>query len=355
MRRARLLHLHHLTPIHAAAAAALPRVPVVTHLHGTELRMLAAIARAEPQISAGPHAQWWAAHMRAAARRAVATIAISPSARGEAVRLLDLDPETVHVIPNGVDVDRFNAHRPTVEERRAHWLRWLVCDPRGWDEATATPGSVAYTQDEVLDAFFDPTSGEPRPVLMFVGRFLAFKRVPLLLRAYAQARERTSIPAPLVICGGAPGEWEDEHPHTVATRERIDGVFFTGWRRHTELRLGLRCANCFVAPSTDEPFGLVYLEAMACQLPVIATLSGGPPSFINTVPGKPDGWLVPPDDQTALTNAIITAIDNPTQRTHRATNAARHTRHNYSWHNTAGHIAALYQRYANHRTSRHHS
>jgi glycosyltransferase involved in cell wall biosynthesis len=355
MRRGRLLHLHHLTPIHAAAAAALPGVPVVTHLHGTELRMLAAIAGGEPQIAAGPHAQWWAAYMRTAAQRAVATIAISPHARGEAVRLLGLDPQTVHLIPNGVDVDRFNAHRPTVEERRAHWLGWLVDDPQGWDEASATPGSVAYTPDEVLDGFFDSTTGEPRPVLMFVGRFLAFKRVPLLLRAYAQARERMSVPAPLVICGGAPGEWEGEHPHTVATRERIEGVFFTGWRGHTQLPLGLRCADCFVAPSTDEPFGLVYLEAMACQLPVIATQSGGPPSFINTVAGKPDGWLVPPDDQTALTNAIVTAIDNPTQRTHRGTNAARHTRHKYAWHNTAGHIAALYHRYANDRTSRHHS
>jgi hypothetical protein len=41
--------------------------------------------------------------------------------------------------------------------------------------------------------------------------------------------------------------------------------------------------------------------------------------------------------------------------THRGTNAARHTRHKYAWHNTAGHIAALYQRHANDRTSRHHS
>jgi glycosyltransferase involved in cell wall biosynthesis len=300
MRRARLLHLHHLTPIHAAAAAALPGVPVVTHLHGTELRMLAAIARGESEITAGPHAGWWASHMRGAARRAVATIAISPHDRVEGVRLLGLEPESVHWIPNGLDVDRFKARRPTAADRRAHSLHWLVHDPHGWDEATATPGSVGYAEAEVLDAFFDATSGEPRPVLMFVGRFLAFKRVPLLLRAYARARARMSVPAPLVVCGGAPGEWEGEHPHTVATRERIDGVFFTGWRGHDQLPLGLGCADCFVAPSTDEPFGLVYLEAMACQLPVIATQSGGPPSFINVVPGEPDGWLVPPDDETAL-------------------------------------------------------
>ena len=132
-----------------------------------------------------------------------------------------------------------------------------------------------------------PETGAARPVLMYVGRFLAFKRVPLLVRAYARARERMSVPAPLVIWGGWPGEWEGEHPHTVVTREHIDGVFFDGWRDHDELPLGLSCADCFVAPSTDEPFGLVYLEAMACELPVIGTLSGGPPSFINVTPASP--------------------------------------------------------------------
>ena len=72
---------------------------------------------------------------------------------------------------------------------------WLVHDPQGWDEATGTPGSVRYAEGEVLDAFFDAASGEPRPVLMFVGRFLGFKRVPLLMRAYARARRRMSEPA----------------------------------------------------------------------------------------------------------------------------------------------------------------
>ena len=198
----------------------------------------------------------------------------------------------------------------------------------------------------MIEAFFDAKTGEARPVLMFVGRFLAFKRVPLLVRAYARARERMSVPAPLVICGGWPGEWEGEHPHTVATREHIDGVFFTGWRDHDQLPLGLSCADCFVAPSTNEPFGLVYLEAMASELPVIGTQSGGPPSFINVTPGEPDGWLVPPDDETALADAIITAIDDPAQRTQRGTNANRHARQNYSWHHVAGRVTALYQNHA---------
>lgn len=46
-------------------------------------------------------------------------------------------------------------------------------------------GSVRATEAE-LEAFTDPSSGAPSPVLLFVGRFLGFKRVPLLLRAYAR-------------------------------------------------------------------------------------------------------------------------------------------------------------------------
>ena len=214
-------------------------VPIVTHLHGTELKMLDAIAREQPGVGQGPHARWWAARMGEAARRADATIAISPHQRSEAVRLLELDPATVHLLPDGVDVERFAVRRPSDDERRERWLDWLVRDPQGWDEESKLPGSIRYAQDEVMDAFFDAETGAPRPVLMFVGRFLGFKRVPLLVRAYARARARMSVPAPLVIWGGAPGEWEGEHPHTVATREGVEGVFFAGWRGHDDLPLGL--------------------------------------------------------------------------------------------------------------------
>jgi D-inositol-3-phosphate glycosyltransferase len=178
---------------------------------------------------------------------------------------------------------------------------------------------------------------------MYVGRFLAFKRVPLLVRAYARAHERMSVPAPLVIWGGWPGEWAGEHPHTVVTCEHIEGVFFDGWRDHDELPLGLSCADCFVAPSTDEPFGVVYLEAMACELPVIGTLSGGPPSFINVRPGEPDGWLVPPADETRLANAMVTAIDDHAQRARRGVNALRHARENYSWRHVAEQTIEVYK------------
>jgi glycosyltransferase involved in cell wall biosynthesis len=346
LRGARVCHLHHLTPLHEAVAAVRADVPIVTHLHGTELKMLDAIANGSPGLGRGPHAAWWAARMDEAARRSAVTIAISPHQRDEAVRLLDLDPASVRMLPDGVDTGRFRPRRAGAAERRQHWLDWLSRDPQGWDEATCAPGSVRYGEAEVLDAFFDPVTGESRPVLMYVGRFLGFKRVPLLVRAYARARERMAIPAPLVIWGGATGEWEGEHPHTVAVDEGVEGVFFAGWRGHEELPLGLASADCFVAPSANEPFGLVYLEAMACGLPVIGTQSGGPPSFINVVEGEPDGWLVPPDDGEALAAAIVRAVEEMPLRLQYGENAARHVRESYSWEGLAGRFTELYEEVA---------
>ncbi len=120
-------------------------------------------------------------------------------------------------------------------------------------------------------------------------------------------------------------------------------IFFAGWRGHDDLPLGLAAADCFVAPSTDEPFGLVYLEAMSCGLPVIGTQSGGPPSFINVVRGEPDGWLVPPDGEEELADAIVRAIDDPAGRLRRGENAARHVRESYSWNGLAGRVGELYE------------
>lgn len=337
-----VLHLHHLSVLQLAARQAAPRATIVSHLHGTDLKLLDAIARGVPGVADRPHAQTAAALLRAAAIESDATIVISPHDRHEAMRLLHLDPATTHVMPNGVDIERFAPAAQSGEERRAHWRRWLVEDPQGWDSATGTPGSIAY-DESVLDRFFDPETGAANPVLLYVGRFLGFKRVPLLVRAYAQAREHLKHPAPLVIWGGAPGEWEGEHPHDVARELGAEDVYFVGWRGHDELPTGLASADALVAPSVDEPFGQVYLEAMACGIPVVGTTTGGPPSFANVDADAPDGWLVEPDDVDALAAAIIELVNHPEERARRGDNALEHVRAGYAWSALAGRFIEIYE------------
>jgi D-inositol-3-phosphate glycosyltransferase len=369
-----LLQLHHLTPMHEAAARLWPQRSVVTHLHGTELRMLDRIARLDAAavtlgtslqglaaaVASGEHERLpererelvqrthlnhyrygadWSARLEASARSCQRIICISPFQASEAVRLLGVADHLIEVIPNGVDTTLFSRAALTRAQRLSLLRLWLVDDPQGWDE-TGRPGTIRYPP-EALDAFTGP-GDEPPPLLLYVGRYLDFKRVPLLIRAYARARPRFGTPAPLLIWGGSPGEWEVTHPYTVAQELAVEGVFFSGWRGHDELPLGLSCADLFVGPSVNEPFGLVFLEAMSCGLPVITTCTGGPLSFVNTVAGKPNGWLVEPDDVDALADALVEAVNDVAVRKERAVHARQQIRTSYSWRALARRFDAVY-------------
>jgi glycosyltransferase involved in cell wall biosynthesis len=375
-----VFHLHHLTPLHEAVMRTRPGRPILTSLHGTETKMLdrighlAGLARAfgedlatmadraeagrlpneseldEPDLrlvleetrwSSWRYGEHWAARLRAIADRVDRIVVSSPQEQQEAQRLLAIADERIECIPNGVDTERFARRAPTTEERLARWRRWLVDDARGWDDS-GRAGSVRYEQAD-LDSFVDLRTGAVAPVLLFVGRFLDVKRVPLLLRAYAAARARFATPAPLVIWGGFPGEWEGEHPVAVAREIGPEGIFFAGWRGHDDLPDGIACSDVMVGPSIREGFGQVFIEAMACGVPVIVARSGGPISFVNTQSGRPNGWLVEPDDLDGLTNALIESVNDPDARRERGENAYEQIRAAYSWDSLAARFAAVYE------------
>ena len=335
-----LYHVHHLTHVNDAVMA-FEEVPLVVHLHGTELKMLDAIRSSGDDC--WPYASAWRQRFVAAARRANRLIVISPSDRALAIDLLGVDPGIIEVMPNGVDLGLFSSDPLPPAERLDRWHQWLVDDPCGWDESGVV-GAVRYSTDDVQRGFVDPATGSPLPVLLFVGRFLGFKRVPLLIRAYAEVRAAMGRSAPpLVIWGGYPGEWEGEHPHTVATTLGVEGVFFAGWRGHDDLSTALNCADIFVAPSVDEPFGQVYLEAMASGLAVIATDSGGPTSFVNTDPAKLNGWLAVPDDQADLTALMIEAASDPVERQRRGHEGRALIEAEYDWRRIAQRVETIYR------------
>ncbi|MEA3510667.1 MAG: glycosyltransferase family 4 protein [Actinomycetota bacterium] len=334
-----LYHVHHVTHVNDAIEAVSDR-PVVVHLHGTEMKMLDEIRR-------GGTDQWghgakWSQRFVRAAKRADRIIVISPTDRELAIDLLGVDPSLIEIVPNGVDVNRFTPLDLTESERLDRWRRWLVQEPGGWDE-TGLPGTIRYSDDDIDRLFLHRATCESLPVLLFVGRFLDFKRVPLLIRSYASVRQALGSDAPpLVVWGGYPGEWEGDHPNTLAEALGVEGVFFAGWRGHEDLATGFNCADVFVAPSVDEPFGQVYLEAMACGLPVIATNSGGPMSFVNTDPDRPNGWRVTPDSETALAGAMIEAVSNPVARFERGRDARQMIEREYDWGHVAEHIDRIY-------------
>lgn len=309
-----VLHLHHLTPLHEAAARVAPGVPVVTHLHGTELLMLEAIAAGE--LAHLPHAEAWRARLcrwAAGSRRLI----VAPGNRQRAMQALDLPRTRFADLPNGFDPLAF---RPLDVDRQAVWQRVLVDDPRGW-LPDREPGSIRYDPDAVARL-------SEGPVVLFVGRFTAVKRLSLLLESFAAAQARTGGAATLVLVGGHPGEWEGEHPADAAARLGRDDVLLAGWHDQLELPELLAAADLLVLPSARESFGQVIVEAMACGVAPIAAASLGPAHIIDD--GR-TGWLFDVDDGAALTAALVEALEHPPERRRRARAAEEAALERFTW------------------------
>ena len=321
--RADVLHLHHLTPLNAAAARAAPAVPVVGHLHGTELMMLEAIERDTGRWahgSAWAHRLWtWAARCE--------RIVVAPGNRDRAVKALGVGSDRFVRLPNGFDPLTF---RPFDVDRRAVWRRVLVDEPRGWRPGEE-PGSVRY-DEAAVDALCRG------PVITYVGRFTEVKRLPLLLEAFADARERMDSPATLVLVGGHPGEWEGEHPAEVIDRLGLDDVLLAGWHDQSELPELLAASDLLVLPSVRESFGQVIVEAMACGVPAVAAASLGPAHIIDD--GE-TGWLFGVHDRDGLRDALVDAVNDPAERARRAARAEQAALDRFTWPALAGQLEGI--------------
>jgi glycosyltransferase involved in cell wall biosynthesis len=325
-----VLHLHHLTPIHEAAARVAPRVPIVGHLHGTELLMLERIADGPPP--SWVHADAWARRMRRWAHGCERILVLSRSQIERARRLLDIDPARCVVAPNGFDPLRFG---PRAVDRRDLWQRALVDDPRGWRPG-GDEGSIGY--DRVQAA-----AVASAPVLVAVGRFTEVKRLPLLIAAFGRARRDTGRPASLVLVGGYPGEWEGEHPYDTIRRTGARDVYLAGWHDHDELTAFFAAADAVVLASVREQFGSVLVEGMACGLPAIAVNRLGPADIVR--PGQ-TGWLVGPDDEAELAGALAQAIAHPEERLRRGAAARRDVLARFAWPALAQRLCTLFSEVA---------
>jgi glycosyltransferase involved in cell wall biosynthesis len=299
-----LLWLHHLTPLHEAAERTAPHVPVVGHLHGTELLMLEAIAEGPP--AGWDHAEEWAERMRRWARRCARIVLLSPSQVARATALLDVEPERYVVVPNGFDPARFKPLPLTPDERVEFWERRDIAIGGG-------------------------------AVFIYVGRFTAVKRVGLLVRAFAQIEEETG--ASLVLVGGHPGEWEGEHPADAIEASGARNVFLAGWHDQRVLPSFLNAGDAIVLPSVREQFGQVLVEGMACGLPAIAIDNNGPAEIV--ADGE-TGWLVEPDDRDALAGALRAAALDPAERRRRGERARESVAARYAWPSIAGRVATVF-------------
>ncbi|RJL32628.1 glycogen synthase [Bailinhaonella thermotolerans] len=219
-------------------ASLLHGVPHVATVHSLEpLRPWKA-----EQLGGGYRVSSWAE--RTALLGAARVIAVSDGMRRDLLSAYpEIDPERVSVIHNGIDPEEY---KPAAETSA---LDRLGVDPE-------------------------------RPSVVFVGRVTRQKGLPYLLRA-----ARDLLPeAQLVLCAGAPdtaeiaAEVSELVAELRATRQGV--VWQPEMLPREDLVQVLSHATVFVCPSVYEPMGIVNLEAMACEAPVVATATGGIPEVV---------------------------------------------------------------------------
>lgn len=142
--------------------------------------------------------------------------------------------------------------------------------------------------------------------LLLVANLSRQKGIPYLLQALKQVREKRSDFSLDIIGEGIKGEKREEYQELAAKLRLEPVVKFHGAKAKEKVAEFMRNCHFFVQPSLWETFGVVYIEAMACGKPVIASDIPGPDEFIN-----PDvGIMVAPKDVNALAEAIDFMLDH---------------------------------------------
>ncbi len=278
-----LVHAHYAVP-HAAAAylarqimAAHPtdRVPrIMTTLHGTDITLVGS----DPSYSET---------VAFCIDQSDAVTAVSESLRAETCQSLGITRD-IDVIPNFLDGERFK-RRPLTRP-----------------------------------------AGDP-PRIVHMSNFRPVKRIDAVVEVFRRVRAR--VPARLLLVG--------DGPELPGARNRLlelglDGVVEYAGEQQDVVEL-LSRADLFLLPSQTESFGLAALEAMACEVPVVASRVGGLPEVVDD---GVTGFLCAPDDLDGMAAHVVDLLTDGAlhARMRRAARAAAVTRF------AAERIVPLYER-----------
>ena len=212
------------------------------------------------------------------------------------IHLLEVPPDRVVVIPNGV--------------------------------TAAPPGDSARGR----------TLAQSERYILAVGTIEPRKDFPRLVDAFD--RLAADQPDVNLVVAGPEGWGADEFRRAVRRAEHRDRIIRLGWVTDTDRNALLRGASLFAYPSLYEGFGLPPLEAMSAGVPVVTTRTGG----ITEVVGDA-AVLVPPGDTDALAAGLAKVLaDDGLADDLRARGTANLAR--FSWDRTAAELGALYHRLA---------
>jgi len=282
-----VLHVHYAVP--NAVSAVLARqivapqpLPVVTTLHGTDITL----------VGNDPN---YLATTRFGIEQSDAVTAVSESLRRSTRDQLGIGNDIL-IVPNFIDPTRFEEARDTLGARR-------------W----AQPGEK---------------------VLVHISNFRPVKRVLDVVETFRRVLDR--VPARLVLVGDGPDRSRIE---SYCREHRIcHAITFLGNLPLVEE--ALVGADLFLLPSETESFGLAALEALACEVPVIATDVGGLPEVVSH--GE-CGYLLPVGDVEAMAAAAIELLTDDVKRRRFGRAGRRQAVERFSQDDIVGRYRAVYE------------
>ncbi|MCB1821274.1 MAG: glycogen synthase [Candidatus Competibacteraceae bacterium] len=255
---------------------------------------------------------------KSALETADAIIAVSRSTREDILRLFNVDPTRVVVIPNGIDTEEYQpVHAPEVLSKHG----------------------------------IDPD----RPFVLFVGRITRQKGLYYLLQAIPHIDPKLQI----VLCAGDADTLAMQREIEEIVRElqshRSGIVWIPKMLPRQETIALYSHATIFCCPSIYEPFGIINLEAMACGTPVVGSAVGG---ICEVVVEGETGLLVdphlspePPHDpisparfERGLAEAINRIVNDPELCRQMAEAGRERVERHYSWRSIAQQTYDLYRR-----------
>jgi len=225
------------------------------------------------------------------------------------------------------------------------WTReWFLKIFKGYfhEKCRTIPGGVnidkfVYTESGARKVDRD-LNLHGKPVVVFAGKLTKYKGVDYLINA---ARK---LHGEVVILGDGP---EREKLEQKTKELNLNNVHFVG-----HLGAGIAKlvpyysrADVFVAPSVwDEPLGLVILESMACQTPVVVTRKGGIPLAVKE---GYNGLFIRPRNSTEIVAKVNMLLDDEKLRHRMGQNARKSVEKKFSWEIIAHRFENIYGKYAN--------
>jgi len=280
-----------------------------------ELPLVVSIHSLEPlrpwkreQLGRGYEVSSWVE--RTALEMADRIIAVSEETKRDVLEGFRVHADRIAVIPNGIDVDEYRY------------------DP----------------SREALERYGVPPG---LPYVLFVGRITRQKGLPHLLDAVEHFDPGTGV----VLCAGEPDTEEigrEVEAHVASLRQEREHVYWI--REMVTRRAAIQLYShsaLFCCPSIYEPFGIINLEAMACNAPVVASAVGG---IKEVVVPEETGLLVPYDPADAegfargLAAAVNRLMGDPELRRRMGAAGRRRAEDRFSWKAVAAQIHAEYRR-----------